>query len=70
MTRFAAPIILASLLSMRRNQRPPVPRGGTAATAPTQAGKGTIPSNPSHGQTASPGWMRLTEPAPLDFHRS
>ena len=67
MTRFAAPLILASLLAMRWNQRPPVPVEA-AATAPTQAGKGTIPSNPSHGQTASPGWMRLTEPAPLDFH--
>ena len=67
MTRFAAPIILASLLAMGWNERPPVPVEA-AATAPTKAGKGTIPSNPSHGQTASSGWMRLTEPAPLDFN--
>jgi hypothetical protein len=38
-----------------------------AAATPTQAGKGTIPSNPSPRPTASSGWMRLTEPAPLDF---
>ena len=67
MTRFATPLILASLLAMPWNQRPPVPVEA-AATAPTQAGKGTIPSNPSPRPTASSGWMRLTEPAPLDFN--
>jgi hypothetical protein len=67
MTRFATSILLASLLSMGWNQPPPVPVEETA-TAPTQAGKGTIPSNPSPGPTASPGGMRLTEPAPLDFN--
>ncbi len=67
MTRFTAPLILAALLAMHWNQRPPV-LVEEAATAPTQAGKGTIASNPSPGRTASSGWMRLTEPAPLDFN--
>jgi hypothetical protein len=61
MTRFATPLILASLLAMRSNQSTELP------AAPTQAGKGTIPSNQSPRPTASPGRMQLTEPAPLDF---
>ena len=67
MTRFATPLILASLLAMPWNQRLPVPVE-EAAAAPTQAGKVTIPSNASPRPTASSGWMRLTEPAPLDFN--
>ena len=67
MTRFATPLFLAALLAMGWNQSPPVPVE-KAATAPTQAVKGTIPSNRSPRPTASPGVMRLTEPAPLDFN--
>jgi hypothetical protein len=67
MTRFATPLFLAALFAMRWNQSTPVPVE-KAATAPTQAVKGTIQSNRSPGPTASPGVMRLTEPAPLDFN--
>ena len=67
MTRFATPLFLVALLAMRWNQSPPVPVE-KAATTPTQAVKGTIPSKPSPRPTASPGVFRLTEPAPLDFN--
>ena len=67
MTRLATPLFLVALLAMRSNQSPPVPVE-KAATAPTQAVEGTIPSKRSPGSTASTGAMRLTEPAPLDFN--
>ncbi len=67
MTRFATPLFLAALLAMRWNQSPAVPLE-KAATAPTQAVKGTSPSKPSPQPAASPGVFRLTEPAPLDFN--